>query len=89
MNEDTVIRYMPLAPGTRPWRWHADANLVVLCSSLDENGREEALSDLQAHWRREGLRVVTDEAPDAEPEPCPNATIPLTQLPTGLLTVSG
>lgn len=86
MNEDTIIRYMPLAPGTRPWRWHADANLVILCSSLDEHGREEALSDLQAQWRREGMRVVPDEPNEVMEPSWPPETVPIKQLPTGLLT---
>jgi hypothetical protein len=66
VNEDTIIRYMPLAPGTKPWRWHADANLIILCSSLDPCGQEAALLDLQAQWRRSGLRVVGDDEPTTD-----------------------
>lgn len=90
VNEDTVIRYMPLRTGTKPWRWYPDANLIVLCSSLDAAGQDAALSDLQDHWRRECLRVVpNDAAADnhvIDPATCPQATVPMTQLPAGLLT---
>jgi hypothetical protein len=85
VNEDTVIRYMPLPPHTRPWRWYADANLVVLCSSLDEDGQQAALSELQTHWRRKCLRVIPDEpTTSTQPITCPE--LPMTQLPAGLLT---
>lgn len=32
--------------------WHPDLNLVVLHPRLDEAGREQALDELQARWRR-------------------------------------
>lgn len=32
--------------------WHPDLNLVVLHPRLDAAGRERALDELQARWRR-------------------------------------
>lgn len=66
MTEETLIKTMPrdaLSSAERGWDWHPDANLVVLAADLDAEGREAALSDVQAHWRRSCIRVVTDEKP--------------------------
>ena len=70
MNEDTLIKTMPLPHG-RDWEWFADANVVALAPHLDVAEREQALSELQAQWRRSGIRLV---------EPTP--TQPLTILPS-------
>jgi hypothetical protein len=66
VTEDTLIKTMPrhtLSCPERGWDRHADANLVVLAADLDEAGREAALSEVQAHWRRSCIRVVTDDEP--------------------------
>lgn len=57
MSEDTLIKTMRLPHG-RLWEWFADLNVVALCPSLDAAGREWALSEVQAHWRRSCLRAV-------------------------------
>lgn len=62
MNEQTVVKTMALPFGQK-WLYHADANVLVLSEALDEQGREDALSDMQAAWRRSGMRVVTAERP--------------------------
>jgi polyphosphate kinase 2 (PPK2 family) len=59
MNEDTLIRTMPLPHG-QLWAYHADANVIVLSPCLDAAGREAAITELQAQWRRSALRVVDD-----------------------------
>lgn len=67
MNEDTLIKTMALPHG-RLWEWYADANIIVLSPCLDEQGRESALNELQAQWRRSGLRVVRDGPIGAVPD---------------------
>lgn len=57
MAEETIVKVLDLAEG-RDWRWYADANIVVLSSRLDEDGRRRALDELQGHWRRSCLRLV-------------------------------
>jgi hypothetical protein len=59
LNEDTLIKTMPLPFGQR-WLWLADANMVLLSPCLDERQREMAMGELQAHWRRSCIRVVED-----------------------------
>jgi hypothetical protein len=63
--EETVQMVLDLPPG-QDWRWMPDCNIVVLSSRLDEAGRQRALCDLQATWRRTLLRAVPDqrECPD-------------------------
>lgn len=58
MNEKTVVTTMELPHG-QEWAWFADANVVALARSLDEAGRQRALTEVQKHWRRSCLRVVT------------------------------
>ena len=77
MNEHTLIKTMPLPQG-RDWEWFADANIVVLAPHLCEEGRERALTEVQAHWRRSCIRVLPVPG-----EPCrgePNVTQPLAIL---------
>ena len=69
MNEETLIKTMPLPQG-RDWEWFADANVIALSPDLCPAKREAALSELQAQWRRSGLRLVE-----------PADTQPLTLLP--------
>lgn len=57
MNEDTLVKTMPLPYG-QEWLWIADANMVILSPCLDEVGRERALCEVSAHWRRSCLRLV-------------------------------
>lgn len=84
MNEDTIIKTLELPHGEE-WAWFADANLVVLSPRLDAAGRERALTEVQAHWRRRCLRVVEDAA--TEPlmgrVPCPEGST-VTQPLAGL-----
>lgn len=72
MNEDTLIKTMPLPHG-RDWEWYADANVVVLAPHLCPEERERALSELQAQWRRSGIRLVEGRSQ-------PNTTVPLAML---------
>lgn len=57
MNEDTIIRTIPLRDGRR-WEWFADANVIGLAPGLTEAEQDEAICELQAEWRRKGLRVI-------------------------------
>lgn len=36
----------------RDWVWHPSLNTVALADHLDAAGRERALDELQAEWRR-------------------------------------
>lgn len=89
MNEETIVKILPLPHG-QDWAWHADANVVVLSHCLDDAGREAAISDFQAQWRRSGLRLV----PEALELPLPIAlppqqTVPISLPPTPLLAAGG
>ena len=66
MNEDTLIKTMPLPQG-RDWEWFADANIVVLAPHLCPAQREQALTEVQAHWRRSCLRVLPSEPATTQP----------------------
>lgn len=59
MNEETLIVTVDLPSGL-DWRLYSDLNMVGLGSHLCEAGRERALTELQASWRREFIRVVPD-----------------------------
>lgn len=63
--EPTVQMILDLPPG-QDWAWLPDCNIVALSSRLDAAGRERAISDLQATWRRSLLRSVpaAGECPD-------------------------
>lgn len=63
--EQTVQMILDLPPG-RDWEWLPDCNIVVLSSRLDEAGRQAAISDLQATWRRQFIKAVPErrECPD-------------------------
>ena len=74
MNEDTLIKTLPL-PNGRDWEWYADANVIVLAPHLCPAERERALCNLQAQWRREGFRLIPDESVPAR------TTQPLATLP--------
>ena len=85
MNEYTQIKYLDLPHG-RPWEWYGDANVIVLAPRFrtDCQGREQALTEVQAHWRRSCIRVVQDdEANVTQP------MLPLVRLPTSLLAGEG
>jgi hypothetical protein len=88
MNEDTLIKTMPLPHG-QTWALFADANVIVLSPCLDEDGREQALNDVQAHWRRSGLRIIheADDEPNVAAKTQPLAS--LTRLPARLLAGEG
>lgn len=55
--EETVIHILDL-PAGQDWVWFADGNIIGLSRRLDEAGREAALCDLQATWRRSLIRVA-------------------------------
>lgn len=42
--------------------WMGDANVVLMPSHLDTAGREQALCNLAAKWRRKFIRVVSSVA---------------------------
>jgi len=85
VNEETIIRTMPLPHG-QLWALHCDANVIVLSPCLDAAGREAAITELQAQWRRSALRVV-DEAPNVAAEA--RTTVPMKRLPAALVTAEG
>lgn len=60
MNEETLIVTVDLAASGRDYAWYADLNMVGLGAHLDAAGRERALTQLQAAWRRNFVRVVPD-----------------------------
>lgn len=64
MNEETLVKTVPL-PFGRTWEWYGDANVVVLSPDLDAEGRDRALDEVQAFWRRSCLRVVGGDGPAA------------------------
>lgn len=69
MNEETIVRTMALPYG-QDWLWIGDANVVVLASHLCPEGRDRALCEVSAFWRRSCLRVIDGEAsvgPATEP----------------------
>lgn len=57
MNEETLVITVDLPPG-QDWAWYADLNIVGLSSHLCTGGRERALFELQAAWRRRFVRIV-------------------------------
>lgn len=57
MVEQTVVQVLDLPEGT-DWVWFGDANIVGVARRLCPEGRDQALSDLQAEWRRSMIRVV-------------------------------
>lgn len=59
--EKTVQMVLDLPEG-RDWEWLPDCNILVLASRLDEAGRQRALSDLQATWRRQFIKAVPERA---------------------------
>lgn len=63
--EKTVQMVLDLPEG-RDWEWLPDCNILVLASRLDEAGRQRAISDLQATWRRQFIKAVPGrrECPD-------------------------
>ena len=64
--EQTVQMILDL-PAGQDWRWLPDCNIIVLSARLDEAGRQRAISDLQATWRRSLIKAVPDhgECPGA------------------------
>lgn len=71
MNEDTLVVTLDL-PFGQSWAWYPDANMVALKPGMCPEQQEQALSEVQAHWRRSIIRVVH--------EPSMVATQPLTTL---------
>lgn len=63
MVEKTIIKTLEL-PFGQEWLWYPDANVVVLSPCLDEQGRQRALSEVQAYWRRSCLHVVAEDEPN-------------------------
>jgi hypothetical protein len=59
--EETVLLTMPLPRG-KEWHWLADCNVLVLSDQLDPAGRDRAISDLQATWRRRYLQSLPPPA---------------------------
>lgn len=57
MNEQTIVRTIPLQPGRRA-EWFADANVIGLAPGLSECEQDQAITELQAEWRRSGMRLV-------------------------------
>lgn len=70
MTEKTVVKTIELPDG-RDWLWYADANVVALAPHLDDEGRERALSEVQAFWRRSCLHLVPDPAETLMTVPLP------------------
>lgn len=68
VTEKTLIKTMELPYG-QAWAWFADANVVGLSATLNDEERENALSEVQAHWRRACLTVVPDNAVAQQPRP--------------------
>lgn len=72
---------MPL-PNGRDWLWYSDLDIVVLAPHLDAAGRERALDELQAEWRRDTRRhlyavpTAAAERP-AKERTCPGDTVPM------------
>lgn len=57
MNEDTVFRTLAL-PNGRDWEFYEDVNVMVFAPHLGPEGRERAIREFQARWRRFALRTV-------------------------------
>jgi len=57
MYEETVVVVMPLPAGVNAV-FCEDSNIVCLSDQLDEDGRDQALAELQAQWRRNALRSI-------------------------------
>lgn len=61
MTEKTIIHTMELPYG-QEWLWYPEANMVALSPCLDAAGRERALSEVQAYWRRSCIKLVPQVA---------------------------
>jgi hypothetical protein len=57
-SEETVV-LIGWSPYGRNWTWHPEANVLVLSPCLSEAGRERAISELQDHWRKHCIRIVS------------------------------
>lgn len=57
ITEQTILLTHVLPPGV-DYRWIADCNVVVLSAGLDAAGRQRAIDDLQAQWRKRWLSPV-------------------------------
>lgn len=62
MDEATIIKTQDELPHGRDWVAYDDANVVVLASHLDGAGRDRALDEVAARWRRPRLRIVLPAA---------------------------
>lgn len=60
--EDTIVRRLNCElPNGRRWEWYPDLNVLALSASVRTcEEREQAISELQDHWRRQWIRVVPD-----------------------------
>lgn len=72
---------MPL-PNGRDWLWYSDLDIVALAPHLDVAGRERALDELQAEWRRDTRRHLyavpaTESEPESPSQRCPADTVPM------------
>ena len=82
MGEKTLIKTMEL-PAGRDWEWFGDANVVVLAAHLDEEGRQRALTEVQAFWRRSCIRVVPAESWKPAGGPGTGPQLPQSRSPNG------
>lgn len=57
MSEQTVILTIDMDSDEAVWM--GDANTVLMPRHLDEEGRQLALCNLQARWRRKLIRIAT------------------------------
>lgn len=55
--EKTVLIVMDLPDG-KEWAWLADCNVLAVSAALDGEGRERAITDCQATWRRQFIHSV-------------------------------
>lgn len=59
--EHTVVVIITLPPG-RDWAWLGDCNVLALSDRLNEAGRQAALVEVGAAWRRSFLYVVGEQS---------------------------
>lgn len=60
--ETTQVVTMDLSSTGRDWVWYDDLRIVALDVSLDEAGRDRALSEIHQLWRRKCLEAIAQVA---------------------------
>lgn len=56
-SEETVFRTIEL-PNGQSWAWYPDLNIIAFAPHLDCAGRQRAIDEIQAQWRREHMRLA-------------------------------